>query len=204
MARTEQALGLKAVREVQGRFAKMSESGKRALAIIEADQNRTAGAELMAGKLSNRPVLDLASVNNPFGTCRIILERSVLSAIDGSPEQLTVIELILPSWKVKEALSNIGKSGAKPVVASGTYRRQIGDKLEAAEENVILEAAMPAEGTVTFNFSGEPTNSKLMENMGRPADFGHIHLKTPLTFGETQLPAGYTKTVLPPVPEMEG
>jgi hypothetical protein len=97
MAKAEGALGLNAVREIQGRFAKMSESGQRALAIIEEDQNRTVGAELMAGKLSDRPVLDLAHVNNAFGTCRIILERSVRPATDGSPEQLTVIELILPS-----------------------------------------------------------------------------------------------------------
>ena len=174
MANAEGALGLKLIREVRGRSAKMSESGQRALAIIEEDQNRTAGAELMAAKLSDRPVLDLAGVNSAFGTCRIVLERSVRPATDDSPEQLTVIELILPGWKVREALNSIGKPGAKPVVATGTYRRQIGDILEAAEENVTLEAAMPAEGSATFNFSGEPTNPNLMQMMKRPPNFGRI------------------------------
>jgi hypothetical protein len=75
--------------------------------------------------------------------------------------------------------------------------------VEAAEENVILEAATPTDASATLDFSGEPTNPKLMKMLKRPPEFGLIP-PTTLVFGETQLPAGYTKTVLQPLPQMEG
>lgn len=186
----ERALILSAWRFIKGEAStKTPVNGEKAEAVFKAHQGRA--------QANGEPTIDVHALNGHLGEITI-----------GIQGEWTVT---VPSAAFREAMGNIGVEGAKPVTASGTFRDHDGKVMEATSE---FSMASPSDGVATIAMRLAPKSPKLMESI-YDANFGYIppkpsdHSEPPappmlLTFGETQLPEGYTETVLPPTPQMEG
>jgi hypothetical protein len=158
---------------------RLSPDGQAALTVM---QNAT--------EVEGRPMFDTRDVRTRFvGRCKIVFG-------DGGT-------LIIASSDVRLGLNRSGIEGAKSVVGQGTYRTA----KDSTEVSVVLGVHMPStHDSVEISLNMVPTRRDSDEMHG--VGFGHfsdtLDYQLAAVPGDVDAPAGYTKTVLPPVPEMEG
>jgi hypothetical protein len=160
----EQALLLSAIRGIRSELSTgIPESGQKAVAIFREHQGKA--------PVSGDPMIDISGLTKHFGKCKIGIQDEW--------------DVTLPGSAVREALGNVGKEGAKPVTAAGTYRSHDGKTTEASSEFTV---GMPAGGLATITISVAPRTPKLTENL-YGQDFAHIAPRT-LEFKSVTPPGG--------------